>query len=166
MVERFLEIRLRETREVVTVLELLAPSNKRAGSEGRRGYLAKREQILSSRTNLVELDLLRGGERLPIIPALPPADCFALVRRGALRPKIECYFWTVREALGTAPIPLRAPDAAAHLDLQAAIGSVYQRAGYAQWLDYAGPPQPPMKPEDASWAMAIVASAVAGVRAS
>src|SRR5205823_1088820 len=40
--EAFLEIRLRESREVVTVLELLSPTNKRSHSDGRHEYLSKR----------------------------------------------------------------------------------------------------------------------------
>ena len=41
--ERFLEVRHRDTRELVTVVEVLSPTNKRAGSEGRREYLRKRD---------------------------------------------------------------------------------------------------------------------------
>src|SRR5438093_4225285 len=63
--EKYLVIRKLRSSEVVTVIEVLSPSNKRAGSEGREEYLAKRDEVLQSRTNLVELDLLRGGARLP-----------------------------------------------------------------------------------------------------
>jgi hypothetical protein len=72
--ETFLVIREHETQQVVTVLETLSPANKRAGRDGRREYLRKRETILASQTNLVELDLLRGGARPPMVGALPPGD--------------------------------------------------------------------------------------------
>lgn len=69
--EKYLVIRKLHSAEVVTVIEVLSPSNKRAGSEGREEYLAKREEVLQSRTNLVELDLLRGGARLPTLEPPP-----------------------------------------------------------------------------------------------
>ena len=54
----YLEIRDMATSEVVTVMEVLSPTNKRPG-EGRRTYEAKRQTVLASPTNLVEIDLLR-----------------------------------------------------------------------------------------------------------
>ncbi len=55
-----LEIRDRRNRRVVTVLELLSPSNKTPGPD-RDDYLAKRRQVLAGMTHLVEIDLRRGG---------------------------------------------------------------------------------------------------------
>lgn len=62
--ERYLEIREGTTGTVITVLELLSPKNKRTG-EGRNAYLQKRQQVLSSATHLIEIDLLRAGEPMP-----------------------------------------------------------------------------------------------------
>jgi uncharacterized protein DUF4058 len=72
--EAYLTVRERDSLEVVTVIEVLSPTNKPPHSDGRREYLNKREEILRSTAHLVELDLLRGGERLPTIEKLPPAD--------------------------------------------------------------------------------------------
>ncbi len=58
--ETFLEIRDRRSRELVCVIELLSPSNKRPGPD-REQYLFKRRQILASPAHLVEIDLLWGG---------------------------------------------------------------------------------------------------------
>ncbi|MBM3947351.1 MAG: DUF4058 family protein, partial [SAR202 cluster bacterium] len=77
--ERYLEIRNLSTGELATVIELLSPGNKRGGSEGRREFLGKRAAILSSPVHWVELDLLRGGERMPTVQPLPAADYYALV---------------------------------------------------------------------------------------
>src|ERR1044071_6583028 len=51
-------IRQRENEQVVTVIELLSPVNKRPG-EGRRAYIKKRGSFLESHVSLVEIDLLR-----------------------------------------------------------------------------------------------------------
>jgi hypothetical protein len=51
--ETFLVVRDRETLEVVTVLETLSPANKRAGGDGRREYLIKRDTVLQTATHLV-----------------------------------------------------------------------------------------------------------------
>lgn len=56
--ERYIAIVSLPSRELVTVIELLSPTNKRVGADGRREYLRKREQILQSAVHLVEIDLL------------------------------------------------------------------------------------------------------------
>ncbi len=58
----FVEIRDRQDRRLVTVIELLNPTNKYAGPDWEQ-YLAKRGQLLASGTHFVEIDLLRGGCR-------------------------------------------------------------------------------------------------------
>src|SRR5438132_494647 len=65
--EPYLEIRRTGTREVVTVIELLSPTNKRPNSDGLREYLAKRGTVLRSGAHLVEIDLLRSGRRLETV---------------------------------------------------------------------------------------------------
>ena len=47
---------------LVTLIEIASPSNKRPGPD-RRSYEAKQQDILQSDTSLVEIDLLRSGER-------------------------------------------------------------------------------------------------------
>ncbi len=64
VLERFLEIRDVDTHRVITVLEVLSPANK-ISPEGRRQYEEKRQQVLSTSTSLVEIELLRLGEPLP-----------------------------------------------------------------------------------------------------
>jgi hypothetical protein len=57
--ERYLDIRETGSDAVITVIEVLSPTNKRQG-EGRRIYNTKRQAILGSTSHLVELDLLRA----------------------------------------------------------------------------------------------------------
>lgn len=149
--EAFLTIRERETMEVVTVIEVLSPGNKRPGSDGRREYLNKRETVLRSATHLIELDLLRGGERLPTIEALPRADFYAFVCRAQQRPRAEVYPWTLRHPLPSIPIPLAQGDPEIGLDLQAVFTTVYERAGYDYALDYGAPVEPPLSEDEQAW---------------
>src|SRR5712692_6277288 len=58
--EVFLEVREVTTGRCVTLLELLSPVNKLTG-RGRDTSLEKRTEILRTRTNFVEVDLLRAG---------------------------------------------------------------------------------------------------------
>ena len=66
-------------RSVVTILELLSPSNKE--NSGFYDYLDKRHKLLAQPINLVELDLLLGGQRLLMRKPLPPGDFYALIAR-------------------------------------------------------------------------------------
>ncbi|MEZ6130029.1 MAG: DUF4058 family protein [Planctomycetaceae bacterium] len=155
--ETYLVIRRLDTAEVVTVIELLSPSNKRAGAEGRRVYLTKREDLLQSRTSLVEIDLLRGGERLPTLEPLPKADYFAFVCRAKRRRHAAVYAWPLNHRLPVIPIPLAIDDVEVPLDLQAVFDSVYDRAGYDYSLSYRTPVEPPLNEDESKWAEGLLA---------
>jgi len=148
--ETYLVIRERKNMEVVTVIETLSPANKRSG-DGRREYLEKREEVISSQAHLVELDLLRGGERMPMTTPLPSGDYYAIISRRYRRPRAEVYAWTLRDALPTIPIPLRKGDDDALLDLQSAFSTVYARARYDLSVQYDAELYPPPSEDDAEW---------------
>ena len=147
----FLTLRERETREVVTVIEVLSPLNKRSGSRGQRQYLRKREAVLQSVAHLIELDLLRGGQRPPMFEPLPPGDYYASVSRERLRPKVEVYAWPLPHPLPPIPVPLAENDRDVTLDLQAVFNTVYDRVGYDYSLDYRRSVEPPLSEPDAAW---------------
>lgn len=147
--EPFIEIRDRESRALVTVIELLSPSNKGIGPD-RDQYLVKRKRILSSNVHLVEIDLLRGGPRMPI-GDLPQCDYYVMVSRCEERPRVGLWPIRLREPLPKIPIPLRGDDPDAAIDLQSLMHAVYDAAGYEDYI-YSGTPQPPLHPEDADWA--------------
>jgi hypothetical protein len=159
--EAFLVIRERESLEVVTVLETLSPSNKRLGTTGRQQYLTKRETVLESRSHLIELDLLRGGARLPVVGRLPPGEFYAIVSRAGRRPKAEVYAWTLRHLLPTIPVPLKQGDPDVPLDLQAVFNTAYDRARYNLSLDYRRPLDPPLNADQSAWALQLIESAAA-----
>src|SRR5947209_10006789 len=53
-------------QRLVTCIEVLSPSNKRPGSPGWELYQRKRQGQMLAGINLDEIDLLRGGERMPM----------------------------------------------------------------------------------------------------
>lgn len=153
--ESYLEIRDRESLELVTVIELLSPANKESD---RKQYLAMREEYLSSNAHFVEIDLRRGGPRLPL-KNLPACDYYALVSRAEDRSRVGIWPSRLRDRLPIIPIPLRAPDPDARIDLQAMIHRLYDAAGYEDYI-YTGTPQPPLSPEDAAWAKELLPKTV------
>jgi hypothetical protein len=151
--QSYLEVRDRHTRKVVTVIELLSPANKLPGPD-REQYLAKRLRFLHSAVHFVEIDLLRGGDRLPPADGTACAYC-VLVSRMQERPEAGLWPIGLRDRLPVIPIPLSSPDPDARLDLQEVIHRVYDAAHYGTYI-YAAEPNPPLSAEDAAWARGLV----------
>jgi hypothetical protein len=147
--ERYLEIREVATGRVVTVIELLSPKNKRPG-EGRIAYLRKRNQVLASTSHLVEIDLLRGGQPLPM-SGDHPSHYRILVCRSDRRPNAELYRFNLQQAIPPVPIPLIANEPEPLLDLQPLLQRVYQKGRYYLAIDYSKPTIPPLEDSDAEW---------------
>jgi len=121
--ETYLQILHRPDRRLVTVLELLSPSNK--VNPGLEAHLAKRAEFLAQDVHLLELDLLRAGQRLPLSVPYPRGDFHALLARADRREWLEVYSWTVRDPLPALPIPLLPPDPDLVIDLQAIFSEAY-----------------------------------------
>ena len=132
---------------------MLSPSNKVPG-EGRDAYEAKRRQVLSTLTNLVEIDLLRGGRPIEMQPPAP-SDYRILVRAGWERPQARLYACSVRQALPEVPVPLRRGEPEARLPLGTLLADIYAWAHYDLRLDYRQSPEPPLESADAAWADAL-----------
>jgi hypothetical protein len=156
--EAYLEIRDSHSKEVVTVIELLSPSNKRPHSDGRRQYLDKRSQVMLSGTNLVEIDLLRNGLRLPSATDLPAADYYVFVSRGYRRPRADVYAWNIEHRLPPIPIPLEKEVKDASIDLQEILDTVYDRARYDLSIDYSQGLLPPLAPPRDKWIEQLLAA--------
>ncbi|MGI8982832.1 MAG: DUF4058 family protein [Pirellulaceae bacterium] len=155
--EPYLIIRDLENDEVVTVIEVLSPSNKRKGADGHREYHEKRQEILSQRVNLVEIDLLRGGVRLATSPPLKETtDYYVLVHRLGMRPKIEVYQWPLREAMRPIRLPLAEGDADVAVELQKLFTNLFDVAGYNHPRTYERELSPPLRKEDEAWAQELV----------
>lgn len=151
----YVEITYLADERAVTDIELLSPSNKRRGSRDRAGYLAKRQNLIVHEVNLVEIDLLLGGERVPMRDPLPPADYYAVVTHGPQWGQSDVYRWTVRDPLPTIPIPLKPEDGTVPLDLAPAFAQTYDHGRYGRLLRYGGPLSPGLSDSDRNWAQAM-----------
>ena len=149
LTESFIEIRDSTYRDLITVIEVLSPTNKNNGPD-REQYIAKRKILLGSSVHLVEIDLLRGGAQMPI-EGLAQCDYAILVSRSYERPKVELWPLKLRQTLPLIPVPLKPEDPDAILDLQQLLHETFDAAGYADYI-YQGKPRPPLHPEDESWA--------------
>jgi len=158
--QRFLEIReVSSDSRLVTVLEVLSPSNKRPG-DGQEQYLRKQQELRQAGVNLVEIDLLRGGDWVVALPldALEPnvrTPYRVVVRRGWRRLQAEYYAIALSDRLPKINVPLRPSDADVPLDLQALLEQCYENGGYDD-IDYTTSPEPPLPPATARWAAQLL----------
>ncbi|HIK46786.1 MAG TPA: DUF4058 family protein, partial [Leptolyngbyaceae cyanobacterium M65_K2018_010] len=107
--EAYLEIKEAATQIVVTAIEILSPTNKRG--EGRQKYEQKRQQVLNSRTHLVEIDLLRAGDPLPMVGDADVSSYRILISRANTRPLADLYPFDLADPIPSVPIPLQTGDA-------------------------------------------------------
>jgi hypothetical protein len=122
----------------VTSIEVVSPSNKRG--EGRQDYLAKRRRVLLGTAHLIEIDLLRRGQRLPMKELRPPAPYYAYVGRFETRPETDVWPIPLDGPLPQIPVPLLAADSDVTLDLQLALSTVYDLSDYDREIDYTKAP--------------------------
>lgn len=151
LTQRRLKVIERKNRRVVTVIEVLSPSNKQPGEDGIETYLTKRAECLASEAHLVEIDLLRGGERLPMRRPLPPGDYYVYVGRQGRSPRGQVFGWNWKSRMPTISIPLLKQDPEVELNLQEVFESVYEPACYDRMLPYDEPVEPPLSPADEAW---------------
>jgi Protein of unknown function (DUF4058) len=149
--EAFVEIyETRHGQRLVTTIEVLSPSNKRPGTEGWELYQRKRQSLLLGNVNLVEIDLLRGGQRMPMVDPWPDSPYTMLVARARSQ---LCRVWRAhyRRLLPVIPVPLAKPDSDIPLDVQPMIDEIYQRFRYPRSIDYSKPLTPPLDAAEAGW---------------
>jgi hypothetical protein len=148
--ETYLVVRAAQAGDVVTVVELLSPTNKRPG-EGRTLYEEKRLSVLGSRTSLVEIDLHRGGQRMPVAGAPPGADYTILIRRGDRRIRADLLAFGIRQPIPPFALPLYPGDLEPEVDLGALLHALYETAAYDLRIDYRQNAVPPIGEADREW---------------
>jgi hypothetical protein len=160
--EGYITIRQGDQGRIVTVIEFLSPTNKRPGA-GQENYLEKQADVLRSDASLVEIDLVRSGQRVLALPSgdIPPQqtqDYLACVRPGWKPNRRELYALPLRQRLPILPIPLRPGEDRVELDLQA-VGDQAYAAGRYYKLDYSMALDPPLPAQDAAWADQLLRAA-------
>jgi hypothetical protein len=146
---RAVKIMTTDGSRVLTVVEVLSPSNKKRG-EDREAYLGKRRTYFAAQANVVEIDLLRDGDRLPMgRPSPPSAHYHVLVTRAGEYPTGRVWSFSVREPIPTVPVPLDPTTPAVPLDLRACLADVYENARMGKKIDYGHLAVPPLSRADA-----------------
>jgi len=152
-------------QKIVTVIEVVSPTNKYAGS-GRKSYLLKQEEVLGSDAHLVEIDLLRTGHPVLAIPEriarrrAGDYDYLTCVNRAKEdREDYELYPARLRNKLPRILIPLAGDDADVRLEIQGVLNQAYDAGSYRDRIDYRKPCTPPLTPEDQAWADELIRQA-------
>ena len=149
----YLEIIYRETGDVVTVIEVLSPTNKEG--RGRDQYLEKQDELLSSPVNLVELDILSGQTATfaRLFDIIAPHDWRYIIStsRPQRRNRVEVYAIPLRDRLPRCKIPLLPEDDDAVLDLPAILARCYEVGDYDLLLDYSKPPPVSLSKPEEEW---------------
>jgi len=95
--EEYIEVRQRSDGRLVTLLDIVSPTNKTFDT-GRRVYLEKREEGKRAHANLVEIDLALQGQ--PMLEysrdGLPDWDYAVTVSRARQPERYEIYTATLR----------------------------------------------------------------------
>ena len=154
--EAYLEIKEEASKRVITTIEILSPTNKRG--QGRQKYEEKRQRVFSSRTHLVEIDLLRSGESLPMSEALP-SDYHVLISRASDRPAADLYPFNLQDLMPSIPIPLQIGDPEPLVDLKQLIEDITLRSGYSHFINYNLDPIPTLSKSKQLWLDALLKAA-------
>lgn len=157
--ETYLEIRSASNkRRLVTGIEMLSLTNKVLGTKGRKLYRKKQAEILNSRANLVEIDLLRSGDHTTAVPwkrLLKQADNFdyhVCVHRFDRSGEYLVYPFALPSPLPVIAIPLLSTDPDIEVDLQSVFDRCYDAAQFARHIDYVYDSlRPALTDQQAAW---------------
>ena len=135
--------------QLITSIEILSPVNKH--EPGVTKYREKRQNLHEAGVHLLEIDLLRRGQRPANHPRIPVSAYRVVLTRAK---SSVGYVWALQlqDNLPVLPVPLRAPDDDITLDLGLALQTIYERAAYDLSINYReAPPPPPLSPKEAAW---------------
>jgi len=146
--ETFIEIiEPNRGQRLVTTVEVLSPSNERPGTEGWELYQRKRQSLLLGNVSLIEIDLVRRGQRMPMLDPWRDSPYTLLVARAG---SPFCRVWRAqfRRPLPSIPVPLAKPDPDTPLEIQPLIVEIYDRFRYERSIDYKKPLTPSLPAAD------------------
>lgn len=160
--EPYLEILSGRGKRLVTAVEVVSLSNKRAGRDGRKSYQEKQDEYALAGVNLVEIDLLRCGPHVSAVPLarlrrrLGAFDYHICVTLAGDPPTYHAVGLRLADPLPTVGIPLDPGVPEVTIALQPMLDQTYDRSRYTELFDYTQPPDPPLTPEQQAWADAIL----------
>jgi hypothetical protein len=150
--EPFLTIRTKDDFDrVITIIELLSPTNKDLSTSGRKEYLQKQRSVLERQTHLLEIDLLQSGAHTVAAPYEDLCDCgswdyLVSLHRYTQPYEYEYWFNALNESLPTVFVPLTDDLPEFELDLQSIMTRAYDAGPYANGIDYSK--EPPLRLSD------------------
>ena len=150
--EEYIEVRQRGEGRLVTLVDVVSPSNKTT-SAGRTAYLETRKEGRLAGANLVEIDLVLQGQVMLDYPreTLPDWDYAVTVTRAARPERFEVYTATLEKRLPRFKLPLASDDRDTWMDLCAAFSRCYEQGGFSAKIDYHRDPCTTLSPEERSW---------------
>jgi len=162
MIERYLRIIEAGTERLITVIEVVSPTNKTG--DGLRAFRRKRSELLATGVNFVEIDLARSGDWKALLRPHGVARRMIAPYRVTFRVPADpeaVYLHPIRlqDRLPSIAVPLRKDDPRVRLDLQTLIDQAYTSGRYHRRLVYSKPCEPPLEPEDAAWADEVLRAA-------
>lgn len=154
--EYYVEIVLQDDRrQAITAIELLSPTNKNPRQQ-QAAYQRKQADLLNSGTNLVEIDLLRGGAHTVAIPParleeFRPWDYIVVTHAAHQRLAFPFWLFRLQDRLPKVHIPLTADTPDVTLDLQTVFDATYDGGSYSRVINYRRDPTPLLNPDDMVW---------------
>ncbi|QDT38602.1 DUF4058 family protein [Stratiformator vulcanicus] len=162
---RYANVMIKEADQhaVITSIEILSPANKRPGQD-RQAFVTKRDELLAAGVSILEIDLLRNGQRTWDQPVFqqaienlePRPQYMVTVSRSwdrGQRSKLAFYPVTLQQTLPVLAVPLRQSDPDVALDLQYCFREAYDSGPYRRGaVDYTKPPEPSLPEPLSDWA--------------
>jgi Protein of unknown function (DUF4058) len=150
--EEYIEVRQRSDNRLVTLIEVVSPTNKLRPT-GRSAYAETRRIARSQNASVVEIDLILAGQ--PMLDysrdGLPEWDYAVTVTRSTQPERYEIYTTTLQKRLPRFKIPLAPDDRDTVLDLQATFARCYDLGNFGTHIDYKKDPATPLAGEDRQW---------------
>ncbi len=145
---------------IVAAIEVLSPDNKLPGP-GRESYRRKCDELWEAGVHLIEIDLLRDGQRVPRVASarIPPAPSWNYIVSVSRWPnRLELYRVGLKQRLPRIAVPLAHGDKDVRLDLSAVFARCWQAGPYPALLHYEATPPGALAQDDLDWCQQRAAS--------
>src|SRR5437870_2400283 len=150
--EDFIEVRQRNDGKLITLLDIVSPSNRMTAA-GRQAYLDTRKEARAVSANLVEVDLVLQGQ--PMLDYsrenLPDWDYAVTVTRATQPDRFEIYTATLQKRLPRFRLPLASDDRDTVVDLHTIFTRSFDQGNFAAKICYQRDPSLPLSDEKRRW---------------